>query len=147
MIADKPKEKWRYILKKMCKIGVVDHEYIRHTCDMGWVTEEYLMNETERYTRRYSNRKVNTDADTSISSIGYESVVSMSQKTQSEHSVASSVKTDQQLADQLKKLDEERTKFQEERKRFQEEQTSLLLAQRLQFEEQKKQSKKNKIKL
>jgi hypothetical protein len=138
MIADKPREKWRYILKKMCKIGVVDHEYIRHTCDMSWVTEEYLMNETERYTRRYSNRKVNTDTGTSISSIGYESVVSMSQKTQSEHSVASSVKTDQQLADQLKKLDEERTKFQEERKKFQEEQASLLLAQQLQFEEQRK---------
>ena len=43
MMVDKPKEKWRYILKKMCKIGVVDHEYIRHTCDMGCVTEEYLM--------------------------------------------------------------------------------------------------------
>jgi len=53
MIADKPREKWRYILKKMCKIGVVDHEYIRHTCDMRWITEECLMDETERYTRRY----------------------------------------------------------------------------------------------
>jgi N-acetylmuramoyl-L-alanine amidase CwlA len=138
MVADKPREKWRYILKKMCKIGVVDHEYIRHTCDMRWVTEECLMDETERYTRRYSNRKVSTDVDTSISSIGYESVVSVSQKTQSTHTEISEVKREQQLSDQLKKLDEERKKFREE-------QASLLLAQQLQSKENL--CKKNKIKL
>ena len=104
----------------MCKIGVVDHEYIRHTCDMGCVTEEYLMLETERYMQRYSNRKTNTDAGSTISSIGYDSVVSVSQKTQSVHTEITDVKRNQQLADQLKELDEERIKFQEERKKFQE---------------------------
>ena len=95
-MVDKPKEKWRYIIKKMCKIGVVDHEYIRHTCDMGCVTEEYLMIETERYIQRYANRKTSTDAGSTISSIGYESVVSVSQKTQSIHTEISDVKRDQQ---------------------------------------------------
>ena len=88
--------------------------------------------------QRYSNQKTNTDAASTISSIGYDSVVSVSQKTQSVHTEISDVKRNQQLADQLKKLDEERNKFQEERKKFQEEQTSLLLAQQLQFEEQRK---------
>ena len=58
IMADKPKEKWRYVLKKMCKIGVIDHEYIRHTCDMSWVTEELLMMETERYIQRYESQKM-----------------------------------------------------------------------------------------
>jgi hypothetical protein len=77
---------------------------------MGCTTEEYLMIETERYTQRYANRKTSTDAASTISSIGYESVVSVSQKTQSIHTEISDVKRDQQLADQLKKLDEERKK-------------------------------------
>ena len=62
---DKPKEKWRYVLKKMCKIGVIDHEYIRHTCDMGWVTEEYLNVETERYTQRYTSSRITDKSNTS----------------------------------------------------------------------------------
>ena len=105
---------------------------------MGCVTEEYLILETERYMQRYSYRKTNTDADSTISSIGYDSVVSVCQKTQSVHAEISDVKRNQQLADQLKKLNEKRIKFQEERKKFQEEQASLLLAQQLQFEEQRK---------
>ena len=49
MVANKPLERWRYVLKKMCKMGVIDHEYIKDTCDMGCVTEKYLMIETNRY--------------------------------------------------------------------------------------------------
>jgi len=73
MMANKPKEKWRYVLKKMCKIGVIDHEYIRHTCDMGCVTEEYLMMETERYIQRYDSQKMtNKNANTNaVSSLDY----------------------------------------------------------------------------
>jgi hypothetical protein len=55
----------------------------------------------------------------------------VSQKTQSTHTEISEVKREQQLSDQLKKLDEERKKFREE-------QASLLLAQQLQFEEQRR---------
>ena len=47
----------------MCKIGVVDHEYIRQTCDMRIVNEKYLNVETERYTQRYASQKM---TDTSI---------------------------------------------------------------------------------
>ena len=83
----------------MCEIGVVDHEYIRHTCDMSCVTEEYLMIGTERYIQRYANRKTSTDAGSTISSIGYESVVSVSQKTLSIHTEISDVKRNQQSAD------------------------------------------------
>ena len=81
MMANKPIEKWRYVLKNMCKIGVIDHEYIRHTCDKGCVTEEYLMMETERYIQRYDSQKMtNTNANTKlyrhlIGDMGFQSVV------------------------------------------------------------------------
>ena len=145
MMANKPKEKWRYILKKMCKLGVVDSEYIRKTCDMSWVTEDCFTTETDRYIQRYIKRPITTDADTTISSIGYDSVISMSQKTGSTHTVASDVKK-KQAEDQLRRLDEVRVKLQEERKRFQDEQNGLLLAQQLQFEEQRKQMQEEQTK-
>ena len=55
---DKPKEKWRHVLKKMCKLGVVDHEYIRDTCDMSWVTEDCFISETNRYIQRYTSQMI-----------------------------------------------------------------------------------------
>jgi hypothetical protein len=125
MIADKPREKWRYILKKMCKIGVVDHEYIRHTCDMRWVTEEYLMDETERYIQRYDSQKMmNTNANTNaISSLDWSNRFSVSYTMT------------QQLEEEFKKL-KDQIRMREEMKKFQDEQASFLLAQLLKFEEQ-----------
>ena len=125
MMANKPKEKWRYVLKKMCKMGVIDHEYIHRTCDMSWVTEEYLMDETERYIQRYDSQKMmNTNANTNaISSLDWSNRFSVS------HTMT------QQLEEEFKKL-KDQIRMREEMKKFQEEQATFLLAQLLKFEEQ-----------
>ena len=124
-MADKSKKKWRYVLKKMCKIGVIDHEYIRRTCDMGCVTEEYLMMETERYIQRYDSQKMtNTNGNTNTTpSLDWSNRFSVS------HTMT------QQLEEEFRKL-KDQIIMRDEMKKLQEEQASFLLAQLLKFEEQ-----------
>ena len=107
----------------MCKIGIVDHEYIRDTCDMSSITEKYLMMEMERYVQRYASQTMTDTSD--ISSTSWKFELLMSQKLT------------QQLKETFKQW-EYRMKMRKEIKQLQEDQATFLLAQQLQFEKQRK---------